>query len=299
MTQTQEQTREGYLEAPGGRVWYRIAGADADGIPLLLLHGGPGAGHDYLESLEKLTDQRPVVFYDQLGCGRSDIPDDVSLWQMERFVREVDAVREGLGLERIHLLGQSWGGFLAIEYMLGKPRGIVSLTLASTSASVDEFLREARRLLSELPVEARETIERCEAEGKTDTPEYLAATMAFYQRHLCRMDPWPPAMMRSMGNVMASPVYGTMWGPSEFTLTGNLEGWDRTARLSEITAPTLITAGRYDEMGASCQETLRKGIPNSELRIFENSSHSAHAEEPEAYLATVREFLARVETPAR
>ncbi len=295
MTQTHEQVQEGYIDAPGGRVWYRIEGSDTPGVPLLILHGGPGAGHDYLEALGGLSDERPVVFYDQLGCGKSDIPDDPSLWRFDHFVQEVDAVRAGLGLDRIHLLGQSWGGWLAIEYMLTDPSGIVSLTLASSSAGVDEFVREARRLLAGLPAAARETIERCEAEGKTASGEYQAATMAFYQRHLCRLDPWPPPMLRSMANAMSSPVYGQMWGPSEFTLTGNLQGWDRTSRLGEITAPTLITGGCFDEMTPTCQETLHAGIPNSELVIFENSSHSAHAEEPELYLKTLRRFLRRTE----
>ena len=286
---------EGMVPVPGGRVWYRIAGAGKPGIPLLLLHGGPGAGHDYLEPLESLADERPVVLYDQLGCGRSDIPDDASLWRFPRFVDEVSAVREALGLDRVHFLGQSWGGWLAIEYMLTKPAGIVSLTLANTSAGVDEFVAEALRMVSELPAETRATIERCEQEGNSDSGEYLAACMAFYQRHLCRLQQWPPEMLRSMANIQATPVYRAMWGPSEFTLTGNLAGWDRSSRLSEIDLPTLIISGRYDEMGPSCQETLRKGIRGSRLHIFENSSHSPQAEEPDAYFALVREFLREAE----
>jgi proline-specific peptidase len=292
------QTREGLLEAPGGRVWYHIDGDGAPGVPLLVLHGGPGAGHDYLEPLAALSDDRPVVFYDQLGCGRSDIPDDESLWRIERFVGEVGAVRRALGLSRIHLLGQSWGGWLAIEYMLTRPDGVVSLTLANTSASVDEVVAETRRLVSELPEDARATIARCEAEGTTESEEYLAACMAFYQRHLCRLPQWPPEMLRSMANVQASPVYGIMWGPSEFTLTGNLAGWDRRGQLSEIAVPTLIVAGRYDEMGIPAQETLRKGIRGARLHIFEDSSHCPHAEEPEEYQRVLRAFLAETEPAA-
>lgn len=287
---------EGKIAVPGGNVWYRIAGPDAPGVPLLVLHGGPGAGHDYLESLQALADERPVVFYDQLGCGRSDIPEDESLWRVPRFVDEVAAVRGALSLERVHLLGQSWGGWLAIEYMLTRPDGIVSLTLANTSASVDEFLAEALRMVSELPAETRATIERCEAEGTTESPEYLAACMAFYQRHLCRLPEWPPEMLRTMANIQATPVYGCMWGPSEFTLTGNLAGWDRRRRLSEIAAPALIISGKYDEMGPSCQETLRQGVPGSRLHIFENSSHSPHVEEPEAFFPVLRGFLSVAES---
>ncbi len=145
-----EPTREGYIAVPGGQVWYKVMGS-GDAVPLLTLHGGPGAGHDYFEPLEALASDRPVVFFDQLGCGRSDKPDDLSLWRIERFEEEVTAVRKALDLERVHLLGQSWGGWLAIEYIMGKPSGVVGLILASTSASSPQFARETARLKAELP----------------------------------------------------------------------------------------------------------------------------------------------------
>jgi proline-specific peptidase len=295
MTQTKE--REGLLDVPGGRVWYRIVG-DGAGVPLLLLHGGPGAGHDYLEPLGVLGDERPVVFYDQLGCGKSEIPDDTSLWVAERFAREVQAVRDGLGLERVHLLGQSWGGWLAFEYLAGKPKGIVSLTLASTSASVQPFLDAIPGLLAGLPQDVQDTIARCEAAGTTNSPEYMAATFAFYQKHLCRMQPWPESMMRTGLNIQNTPVYHHMWGPSEFTLTGNLAGWDRSAVMNQIDVPTLITVGRYDEIVPAISEGMHRRIAGSELVIFENSAHSAHAEEAELYAQTLRDFLKRAEAAA-
>ena len=298
MAQTDTYTKEGHLQAPGGRVWYKIVSVEAPGLPLLVLHGGPGAGHDYLEPLTALAGDRPVVLYDQLGCGKSEIPDDASLWHAERFVEELGAVRRQLGLERAHLLGQSWGGWLAIEYMLSKPAGVVSLTLANTSASVDDFIADASEMKAELPAEVRETIERCEAEGTTDSPEYQAACMAFYQRHLCRLAAWPPEMLRSMANVTSSPVYGTMWGPSEFTVTGTLKGWDRSSRLSEFTVPTLILSGAYDEMGPRSQETLRRGIPHAQYALFKESSHTPQFEEPDLYIATLRDFLAQAEKAA-
>lgn len=197
----------GLIDVPGGRVWYRIAGAAAPGTPLLLLHGGPGAGHDGFEPLQALADERPVVFYDQLGCGKSDIPDDPSLWRVDRFVEEVAAVRETLGFERVHLLGSSWGGWLAIEYAVTNGGGLASLALSSTSASSRQFLEGARRLLAGMPSAVRDTIERLEDEGQTESPEYLQACMAFYKQHLCRLEPWPDQMMRSGANVAASATY--------------------------------------------------------------------------------------------
>lgn len=285
----------GFIDVPGGRVWHRVAGIDAGGTPLLLLHGGPGAGHDGFEPLEALADERPVVFYDQLGCGKSDIPDDASLWQVARFVDEVAAVRAALGFERMHLLGSSWGGWLAIEYAVANGRGLASLVLSSTSASSRQFLEGARRLLTEMPDSIGETVERLEAEGKTDSPEYLQACMAFYKQHLCRLDPWPDPMLRSGANVAASATYRTMWGPSEFTCTGVLKDWDRESDLRRIAVPTLVTRGGYDEMSQDCANTLVAGISPAELHVFENSSHTAHLEETSAYLGVVRDFLRRVD----
>ena len=166
---------EGTIEVEDGyRVWYRRVG-DGGATPLLVLHGGPGAGHDYLDTLDGLADERPVIFYDQLGCGRSDQPDDPSRWHIARFVREVDLVRQALGLSRVHLLGQSWGGWLAIEYMLGAPAGIAGLVLASTSASIPQFVAECERLKSELPPDVYATLQKYEAAQDYRNPAYEKA----------------------------------------------------------------------------------------------------------------------------
>jgi proline-specific peptidase len=288
-------TREGYVAVPGGRVWYKIVG-DGEAIPLLTLHGGPGAGHDYLEPFEALASDRPVVLFDQLGCGKSDQPDDDSLWRIERFVDEVAAVRSALGLERVHLFGHSWGGWLAIEYLLGKPAGVVSVVLASTSASLRQYAQETAQLKATLPQETLDILQRYEAVGDFHHPEYEEAMMEFYKRYVCRLDPWPDILMQSLQNIMSNPVpYEAIQGPNEFTITGNLKEWDRTNRLGEITVPTLITCGRYDELGPACAETLRQGIPNAEMHIFEQSAHMVHLEEMERYLHVMREFLDRVE----
>lgn len=292
-------SKEGSIDVPGGKVWYRRIG-NGSVVPLLTLHGGPGAGHDYLESLSALADERPVVFFDQLGCGRSEHPDDRSLWRIERFVREVAAVRAALGLSRCHLLGQSWGGWLAIEYMLGKPAGVEGLVLASTSASIPQVAAETARLKATLPQDVLEVLHRHEAEGDFHHPEYEEAMMAFYKRFVCRMDPWPDPVMRTLANLGASQdVYETMQGPNEFTFTGNLKDWIRIDRLREIKTPTLITCGRYDELGPACASTLQEGIAGAESQIFEYSAHMAHVEEEVAYITCLRDFLGRVEARGR
>ena len=287
------KTEEGKINVDGYQIWYRRVGNG--GIPLLTLHGGPGAGHDYLEPLEKLATDRSVIFYDQLGCGKSDQPDDRSLWRIERFVAEVDTVRQALGLEQVHLFGQSWGGWLAIEYMLSHPHGVVSLILASTSASIPQFVAETKRLKTELPLEIYQTLERYEATGDYHHPDYEAATYEFYKRHVCRLDPWPDPILRTGANLNNNAVYETMNGPNEFIVNGNLKEWDRTDRLSEITVPTLITVGRYDEVTPTCAETLHQGIPNSQIRVFENSAHMAHLEEEDSYLELVSDFIGNIE----
>jgi proline-specific peptidase len=288
------KTEEGKISVESGyQIWYRRIGNG--GIPVLTLHGGPGAGHDYLKPLDRLVTDRPVIFYDQLGCGKSDQPDDRSLWKIERFVAEVDTLRLALGLEKVHLLGQSWGGWLAIEYMLTKPAGVVSLILASTSASVPQFVAETKRLKSELPGDVYETMQRYEASAEYHHPDYEEATMEFYRRHVCRLDEWPEPLLRSLDNLTDNPVYGTMNGPNEFMVIGNLKDWDRTDRIGEITVPTLITVGRYDELTPDCAETLHQGISNSQMVVFEESAHLAHLEETEKYLQVVADFLARVE----
>jgi proline-specific peptidase len=286
--------QEGRIPVTGGKVWYRVVGAGRT-VPLLTLHGGPGAGHDYLESLEALLDERAVILYDQLGCGLSDTPNDPSLWTIDRFVHEVDEVRDALGLERVHLLGQSWGGWLAIEYMLSHPQGVVSLTLASTSASTAQFVQEAQKLIDELPPDMRDALRHGNDTQTYDDPAYVRAADEFYHRHVCRLDPWPEPLQRTDKNLEGNQVYLTMNGPNEFTVVGNLKDWDRTDRLGEITVPTLITVGRYDEITPTCAETLHRGIPNSELHLFEQSAHCAHLEERDKFNALLRDFLHRVE----
>lgn len=290
---------EGHVSFRGFRTWYRVVGeGEAPGRdPVLVLHGGPGTGHDYLEPLAALAASgRRVVFYDQLGCGRSDHPHDPSLWNVGLFVEEVAAVREALGLSRVHLLGQSWGGMLALEVTLAKHPGLVSLVLASSLASVPLWIAETNRLRGQLPPEVRETLTRHEAAGTTDSTEYQEAVMVFYRRHVCRLDPFPECLERSFANLAADPeVYNTLWGPSEFHATGRLKEWDVTPRLGEVRLPTLVLSGRFDEATPAVVEAIQRGIAGSESVTFEESSHMPHVEEPERFLSVVEAFLARVE----
>jgi proline-specific peptidase len=289
---------EQYLTVPGGRVWCRVAGS-GDRVPLLLVHGGPGAGHDYLEPLLRLAEGgRRVVVWDQLGCGRSDAPDQPSLYRIERQVEELAAIRVALRLERVHLFGQSLGGWLAIEYLLTEPSGVVSLNLASTSSGVPALMRGMHTLRRRLPAEVRETLERGEASGDVDGEAYRAAELCFVRRHVCRLDPFPAPLVRTIENTARSPAYRVMYGRNQFLLTGSLRGWDRRTEVGRLRMPTLVSCGRHDKFVPACSQKLHEAISRSELRVFEQSSHMSHLEEPDRFVTVVENFLARAEDEA-
>jgi proline-specific peptidase len=292
--------QEGHVRFRGFKVWYRIVGEpeEESKLPVLCLHGGPGGTYDYLEPLEALAGTgRRVIFYDQLGCGNSDQPHDQALWTVGLFVEELGVVRRSLGLDRLHILGQSWGGMLGMEYALSRPGGLASLIAVSSPASMKLWVAEANRLREQLPPEVQRVLLEHERAGTTQDPAYQKAMMVFYQRHLCRLDPWPEPLLRTFTKMMKSPeVYHTMNGPSEFHVIGVIKDWDVTARLGEIDVPTLVISGRHDEATPALVEAVHRGIPGSEWVLFENSSHSVHLEEPAKFLEVVGRFLDGVET---
>jgi proline iminopeptidase len=285
---------EGYIEVPGGRVWYRDTGK-GDGAPLLCLHGGPGASHHVLEPLEALASDRRVIFYDQLGCGQSDRPDNPALWTADRFVEELAQVRAALGLEHPHLFGSSWGGMLAMQYVLDRKPDLRSLILCGSPASMPRWVADCEELLAGQPAAVIKVIREHEAEGFTTCPEYQAAILGFYREHVCRLNPWPGSLERSFAET-GGPVYHTMNGPSEFSVTGNLRNWDVTHRLGEIAIPTLLIGGRYDECRPDHLAEMHRRIPGSQLAIIEDASHLCFAEQPAEFTALVSSFLDRVDS---
>ena len=293
---------EGFVPFRGHRTWYRAVGdgETAGKLPLVLLNGGPGAPHDYFEPLaEWARAGRRIVFYDQLGSGDSDHPHDPGLWTVELFVDELQALREALGLERCHLLGQSWGGLLALEHALAHPQGIASLTLADPLVSAPQWEAEADRLRACLPADVQAALTRHEAAGTTGSAEYEEAMMVYYGRHVCRLDPWPECLLRAYARLREDPeVYTTMWGPSEFRVTGTLKKWDVSLRLSGIEAPALVLGGRHDECTPALQEDLHRRLPGSAWTVFEASAHLPHLEEPQRFREVVEGFLERVERGA-
>ena len=291
--------------SPGDSVttWMRVVGDVNDHpqrpAPVVILHGGPGATHDYLANLAALTDVdgRAVVLYDQLGNGRSThLPErGAEFWTVDLFVRELQTLVEHLGIAgRHHVLGQSWGGFLAQEYALTQPPGLRSLVLADTASSFPDFVAEANKLRAELPPEVEATLRKHEEAGSTDDSEYAAACDVFYRRHVCRLDPWPDDLVEAFSWIDRDPtVYRTMNGPSEFHVIGSIKDWHSTDRLGDIGVPTLLVSGKYDEATPALQERMLAGLPNAEWVLFEKSAHVPHVEETKRYLDVVSDWLAR------
>jgi L-proline amide hydrolase len=286
---------EGYADFGGYRTWYRVAGELGSGAtPLLALHGGPGSTHHYFAPLERLAPERPVVVYDQIGCGGSDRPQDIE-WSVDVFREEVNAVRSQLGLKQIHLLGTSWGGMLALEHVLSGAEGIVGLILSSTLASVDQWAAEQLKLRDALPADVVEVFERHERAGTYDDPEYEQAMQAYFDRHFYR-GPKPRAELEEMNAAKSVEVYRAMQGPNEWTVTGALRGWDVRDRLSEIDVPTLVIRGRHDMSTDPISATLVNGIKGAREVVLENSSHTPVLEETAQYLEAISEFMREAET---
>jgi proline iminopeptidase len=284
----------GYADVPGGRVWWRKVGSGSK-TPILLLHGGPGAGHNYLLPLKALAADRPVIFYDQLGCGKADSPTDESIYTVQRSVDEVDALRRALGLNKLILYGHSWGSMLAIEYLCqGRGVGVERLVLGGALASVPQTMAGQQRLIAAMPNGDGARLHALEAAGKTDTPEYERLVQRFYDLHVCRKKPLPPEAAESLDICSKSIAYRVMNGPNEFTITGVIKDWDRRKDLGLIRLPTLITTGEFDEVTLDCHQTIQRGIAGSKLRIFKDCSHMTMSEKPVEYARAVSGFIADV-----
>jgi proline-specific peptidase len=274
---------------PGGEVAFVVAGSGER--TLLTLHGGPGVPSPYLYSMADLAGpNRRVVFYDQLGCGDSDKHGDPSLWVIEKFVEGVEAVRIGLGLGQIDLWGQSFGGMLAQEYALAYPDALRTLTLASTICSASFHRTELARLIDEFPPDTRAQLRHAHLTGDTSAPGYHGASQEFWARHVSRI-PHSPEMQDSTDRT-AVDMFTAMWGPDDVAMVGTLKDWDISGRIHDITTPTLITVGAYDELTPASSEMIAERITGSTLVLFQQSSHHAHWEERERYMQVVGTFLA-------
>lgn len=291
---------EGHVAWRAGQTYYRIAGADhriaSHNRPLIVVHGGPGCTHDYLLSLDDLALNRTVVYYDQLGNGRSShFPDaPPEFWTIGLFLEELDALVSSLGIAQYDLLGQSWGGMLGAEHAVGQPAGLRLLIIADSPASMPLWREAALELRAELSDSSQAAIKHFEAIGDFEAPEYQAASDEFYARHVCRIVPYPEEVQRTFDWVDRDPtVYHAMNGPSEFMVIGSLRDWSVIDRLSRVTVPTLVINGAFDEATDTTIKPFLDRIPNNSWVRFEESSHMPHWEERERFMHVVEEFLAQ------
>lgn len=259
---------------------------------LMLVHGGPGCPSNYLrDSHAHLVDQGfRIVTWDQLGCGESDKPTDRHLWQIPRFVEEMECVRKTLKLGKIHLLGQSWGGVLSLEYCLTYPQFVQSFIAANTAFNLPLMQRGFERLKLALGIETVTMMARREAEESTLHPEYQSVATILMHRHLCRAEIWPEAFKYSMKNIGES-VFTSLFGKHFFNCTGSMRDYNRTNELHKLKMPCLILHGEYDEIIPELATMAKDHIPQSKLVIFRNCSHTPFFEDPHSYFKEITHFL--------
>ena len=291
-----ELMRDGYVEVPGGRIWFEAVNASRPGIPLLIVHGGPGLGHNYLEPLSRLGVERPVVFYDQLGCGKSDIPSGSTLWTIERSVEEMEAIRDALGLDRVHILGHSNGSLITACYMSSRSAsGVASVVLSNPVLSASRLVKDGRRLLAQMPSNVQETVFEAIANESFGTAEYDNAWEEFAKLHQCRVDPMPRVLQNTFDKANYD-IFEKAWGFGfPFALAGSFKSIEAIGWMKRVEIPVLFITGRHDYASPESVEIYHQNTPNSEIEIVEDASHFPHLERPDHYLEVVRDFLRRVD----
>ncbi len=262
---------------------------EGTGNTLILLHGGPGSPSDYLEPLSALAAERPVILYDQIGCGESGKPTSDFSWSVASYAEHLDLVRKHFAIDTFHLYGQSWGGYLALAYAEHNSERLLSLVLASPLVDTAQWARDASQLIEQLPEPHRQILQLGPgAEG------YAAAQDEYYRRHFCSIVPWPEPLERAMSK-LDQQSYEKMWGPNEFTVgTGAvLEGASARHIAQDLQVPNLWITGSDDEARPDTLQSFISGNPLGSLCVIPNATHSAHFEEPELYLSLMRKFLAQ------
>lgn len=286
---------DGYVPFHEYQTYYRITGDLSSGkTPLLLLHGGPGSTHNYFEVFDQLAEEteRPIVMYDQIGCGKSSIPDDKKIYTAATWVDELQTLREYLGLKSVHLLGQSWGGMLEIIYMCDYvPKGVKSMILASTLSSSQLWAQEQHRMIKFMSPADQAAIATAEATNDFTESDYLVANDHFMEQHASGpvTDESPEYLRRE--KIFGDAAYETAWGPNEYYPTGNLKDYDYTNKLQKIDTPTLVTSGTDDLCTPLIAKTMYDQLPNAEWTLFAHSRHMVFIDETDAYMKRLSKWL--------
>jgi proline iminopeptidase len=277
------------------KVWTKRIGSGP--VKVLLLHGGPGFTHDYLEAMESFLPQAGIemYYYDQLGVGNSDVPDDPALWTLPRYLTEVEEVRRGLGLDHFVLYGHSWGGILAMEYALNYQQHLRGLVISNMTAGTRSYLKRTASLKTQfLSPDTLAQFNALEAAKKYDDPAYTRiVTEDLYPKMICRLKPWPEPVTRAF-RLANEKIYNQMQGKSEFEVTGNLKDWERWDRLHEIKVKTLTVGSTYDEMDPDDMRKMAKLMPNAACAICPNGSHLDLWDDQSVYFQHLLGFLGKV-----
>lgn len=293
---TQYPIIEGYMPFMGYRTYYRIVGDPSEKPALLLLHGGPGSTHNYFEVLDRMAGTgRQVISYDQIGCGNSYLDGHPEMWTQKTWIDELIAIREYLKLDKIHILGQSWGAMQAIAYVIDhQPEGVKSLILSSGHASSSLWASEQHRLIKYLSLEDQEAIGRAEASGNWEDPGYLRANEHYFEKFVISVDENSPECLRRPKRA-GTEAYLYGWGPNEYQPLGDLAGFEYTDRLGEIRQPCLICSGTRDICTPVVAASLYENIPHSRWEVFKGARHTCFVEQTEKYCAILEKWLDEVE----
>jgi len=279
------------------KVWTKKVG---DGkIKVLLLHGGPGFSHDYMECFDDFLPKEgiEIYYYDQLGCGNSDIPADTSLWNTPRYVEEVEQVRKGLGLDGFYIVGHSWGSMLALEYLDKYQSHVKGVVLSNMTASIGDYITYTAGLKTKLfSTRDRELYDSLDRRKAYATPQYTELLMdKLYTKVICRMplDKWPEPLMRAFKKANQT-IYVQMQGVDEFHVTGNFKNWDFWSRLPNIKIPALVLGGLHDEMNPASMRKEGKLLPNSRTYLCPDGSHMSMYDDQQRYFNSLTTFLKEV-----
>jgi proline iminopeptidase len=291
------------IETPKGKfnIWTKRIGSNPK-IKVLLLNGGPGATHEYFECFESFLPQQDIefIYYDQLGCGLSDNPKDTTMWDLPRFVEEVEQVRKSLHLtkDNFYLLGHSWGGILAMQYALKYQDNLKGLIISNMMSSCPLYGKYAQEVLApQFDPKVLDTIRQIEAKGDFDNPKYMQLLYPnFYAKHICRipLNQWPEPVNRSFGKLNQS-LYVTMQGPSEFGIGGNLTYWDVSKQLPQIKVPTLTIGGTFDTMDPEHMKWMSKQVQQGRFLLCTNGSHMDMYDDQKNYFPGLIKFIKEVD----
>jgi proline iminopeptidase len=278
-------SRSGYIKSKYGKIWYKILGKK--GIPIICINGGPGGAHDYLEPLEELSKENQLIFYDSLGCGRSDQLKDKSLWTIEYFVEELGIIVKQLSLTKYYILGHSWGTAVAVSFAAKNNKCLKAVILSDPFLNTKIWEKDAIKLIKKLPKSMQSAINIFKNNGKENV-NYRRAAKEYYYRFVFRMNPLPKAIKISKSN---KKMYNYMWGSKEYISTGTLKNLDLLEDVKKIKIPVLLLCGKYDEATPSTVNYFKNLFSNARIKVFKNGAHFPFFTDKKEYLDTVSDFI--------